>query len=69
VDLGFTQQAVFVFTVNVTGVFCYFDGFPDDSWPVGPDVDYNRCSVEVDGMCGLWSVRLRLILSRPVWCL
>lgn len=41
-------QSVSVFTVKIMGVFCYLDGFPDDTGSVGPFKGSKFCSVEVD---------------------
>jgi hypothetical protein len=39
-----------VVTDEVVGVFCYFDGFPDDAGMVDPAIDYDFCSSEVDAV-------------------
>jgi hypothetical protein len=31
-------------------VFYYFDGFPEDTGTEGPDIGYDLCFVEVDGV-------------------
>lgn len=38
-------QFVSVFNVKIMGVFCYFDGFPDDTGSVGPSNGCKFCSV------------------------
>jgi hypothetical protein len=49
---GFTQS-VSVFTVTVTVLFCYFDRLLEDSGPLDPDIGYELCSVQVDGVISL----------------
>jgi hypothetical protein len=44
----FIQSVSILVIIKVTGVLCYFGGFPDDAGSVGPDADYNLCSVEVN---------------------
>jgi hypothetical protein len=45
------------------GVFCYLDGFPDDTGSVGPGNGSKFCSVEVDVLF------FHSEYSAVVWCL
>jgi hypothetical protein len=40
--------SVSIFVVVAVGMFTYFNCLPDDVLTVGPDVDYDLCSVKAN---------------------
>jgi hypothetical protein len=55
-----------VVTGEVVGVFCYFDGFPDDAGMVDPDIVYDFCSIEVDAVSCRVSVECLCTAERGI---
>jgi hypothetical protein len=52
--------------VKAIRVFSYSKGSPDGVGTPGPDVGYDLCSVEADGVRSLCGVQLLLIVSSPI---